>query len=176
MRFGKSQRTTRNKRMNMFKDYYEILEVGFGATDAEVKSAYQKQAAKWHAGRDCGCDVSEMISISEAYEILGNPTTRAKYNREYLLFKQVMAKATQGCSQARTGTYSYDYQVNDDDLSADIRKAHERASSMVSNLMSQLKSDVRIAAEGAWENCKYMFYLCLFATLVAILIFAFGAV
>lgn len=152
----------------MFKDYYEILGVGFRATDAEVRSAYQKQAAKWNA--DCGGDVSDMItSINEAYEILGNTATRAKYDREYLLFKQG------GSPQARTGTYGCDYQVHDNDLNADISKARERARSMESGLTTQLKSDSRIAAEGAWESCKYLIYLFLFATLVGILILAFGA-
>ena len=153
----------------MFKDYYEILGVSFNATDAEVKSAYRKQADKWRPDRNSGRDVSDMtISINEAYEMLGNTTTRAKYDREYLLFKQVAAKAAQG-------TYCYDYNVHDNDLNADMCKAHERARSMECGLMSQLKSDSRIAAEGAWENCKYMVYLSLFATLVAILILALGA-
>ncbi len=154
----------------MFKDYYEILGVGFRATEAEVKSAYQKQAAKWNADSDCGGDVSDMItSINEAYEILGNAATRAKYDREYMLFKQV------GCPQARTGTYSYDYKEHDDKLNADMGKASERASSAESGLKTQLKSDTRIAAKGAWESCKYLVYLCLFATLVGILILVFGA-
>lgn len=154
----------------MFKDYYEILGVGFRATDAEVRSAYQKQTAKWNADRNCGGDVSDMIkSINEAYEILGNTATRAKYDREYLLFKRG------GSPQARTGTYGCDYQVHDNDLNAEMGKTRNRASSAESGLKTQLKSDTRIAAKGAWESCKYLVYLFLFATLVGILILAFGA-
>ena len=166
----------------MFKDYYEILGVGLYATDAEVKSAYRQQAAKWHPDRNPGRDVTDMmININEAYEILGNPVTRKKYNKEYLLFKQVVTErhqTAQGNSQAHTGvphsTYSYDYNVSDNDLNNDINNARAHARSKVSELMSQLKSDTRIAAEGAWENSKYLIYWFIFGLIVSLLIVAFS--
>ena len=58
----------------MFKDYYEILDVPFGATDSEIKSAYKHQAIRWHPDRNPGIDVTNIMQdINEAYAILKDP-------------------------------------------------------------------------------------------------------
>jgi molecular chaperone DnaJ len=67
----------------MKRDYYEVLGVGKTATEAEIKKAYRKLALKHHP--DVSPDKSEaeekFKEITEAYEILSNPSKRATYDR-----------------------------------------------------------------------------------------------
>ena len=61
--------------------YYEILGVAKEATEAQLKKAYRKLAMQFHPDRnpDAGEKFKE---ITEAYDVLSNPKTRAKYDEE----------------------------------------------------------------------------------------------
>jgi len=66
-----------------FKDYYAILGVPKNAAEKDVKSAYRKLARKWHpdANPKNPKEAEEKFKeISEAYEVLGDPEKRKKYD------------------------------------------------------------------------------------------------
>ena len=64
-------------------DYYEVLSVSRGASDQELKSAYRKQALKYHPDRNPGNRTAEekFREASEAYQVLSDPSRRAAYDR-----------------------------------------------------------------------------------------------
>ena len=65
-----------------FKDYYSTLGVAKTATDKEIKQAYRKLARKHHPDvnpNDKGAE-SRFKDLSEAYEVLGDPAKRKKYD------------------------------------------------------------------------------------------------
>ena len=71
----------------MFQDYYQILEIEFGANSEQIKSAFKKQAMKWHPDKNLDKDTTEIMqAINEAKLILLDPEARAKYDKEYLKF------------------------------------------------------------------------------------------
>ncbi len=66
-----------------FKDYYSILGVPKNAAEKDIKSAYRKLARKWHpdANPQNTKEAEEKFKeISEAYEVLGDPEKRKKYD------------------------------------------------------------------------------------------------
>ncbi|MGH9607820.1 MAG: molecular chaperone DnaJ [Terracidiphilus sp.] len=64
-------------------DYYEVLEVSRDASDQELKSAYRKQALKYHPDRNPGDHAAEekFKQASEAYQVLSDADKRAAYDR-----------------------------------------------------------------------------------------------
>jgi DnaJ-class molecular chaperone len=67
----------------MSQDHYKVLDVPTTATTEEIKKAYKKLALKWHPDRnpDNVEEATEKFkSISEAFEVLGNPENRANYD------------------------------------------------------------------------------------------------
>src|ERR1700735_4711924 len=64
-------------------DYYEVLGVSRECTEQELKSAYRKQALKYHPDRNPGNHAAEekFKEASEAYQVLCDPDKRAAYDR-----------------------------------------------------------------------------------------------
>lgn len=70
------------------KNYYKILGVARDAGAKEIKKAYRKMALEWHPDKHTDKDESEreqvqkrFHDIAEAYEILSDEETRARYDR-----------------------------------------------------------------------------------------------
>jgi molecular chaperone DnaJ len=65
------------------RDYYEVLGVQNGASDADMKAAYRKLAMQHHPDRNPGDNDCEhrFKEISEAYDVLKDPQKRAAYDR-----------------------------------------------------------------------------------------------
>ena len=57
------------------RDYYETLGVDRGADESSIKSAYRKQAMKYHPDRNTGDESAEdkFKEATEAYEVLKDP-------------------------------------------------------------------------------------------------------
>src|SRR5262245_52973551 len=65
-----------------FKDYYSTLGVAKTATAKEIKQAFRKLARKHHPDVNPNDKVAEskFKEINEAYEVLGDPEKRKKYD------------------------------------------------------------------------------------------------
>ena len=65
------------------RDYYEVLGIAKGASEAEIKSAYRKLAKKYHPDLNPGDKTAEekFKEVGEAYEVLSDPDKKAKYDQ-----------------------------------------------------------------------------------------------
>ena len=68
-----------------FRDYYETLGVSKTASEDEIKSAFRKLARKYHPdmakAKDKATAEEKFKQINEAYEVLGDPEKRKKYDQ-----------------------------------------------------------------------------------------------
>ena len=66
-----------------FRDYYKTLGVERTATEAEIRSAYRKLARKYHPDVNPNNKQAEQRfkEINEAYQVLGDPAKRKKYDQ-----------------------------------------------------------------------------------------------
>jgi curved DNA-binding protein len=66
-----------------FKDYYQVLGVSKGTSEADLKSAFRKLARKYHPDLNPGDRAAEakFKEINEAYEVLSDPDKRRKYDQ-----------------------------------------------------------------------------------------------
>ncbi len=65
------------------RDYYEVLGVARGASDADFKAAFRKLAMQHHPDRNPGdkdCE-ARFKEVNEAYDVLKDADKRAAYDR-----------------------------------------------------------------------------------------------
>jgi curved DNA-binding protein len=103
-----------------FKDYYTTLGVAKTATEKEIKQAFRKLARKFHPDVNPGDNAAELRfkAINEAYEVLGDPEKRKKYDElgaNWRLYEQ--AQQAYGGAAPPGGTWT----VNADDAGGGFR-------------------------------------------------------
>ncbi len=65
-----------------YKDYYKVLGVSRGASEAEIKKAFRKLAREFHpdVAKNKRQAEERFKEINEAYEVLGDPAKRKRYD------------------------------------------------------------------------------------------------
>ena len=85
-------------------DYYEVLGVSKNASAQEIKTAYRKQALKWHPDRNKSAEATEKFKrINKAFEVLSD----AKKKEVYDQYGEQAFERGGGAGRPGQGAYSY---------------------------------------------------------------------
>lgn len=156
-------------------DYYVILNIEHHATKKEIKSAFKKEALKWHPDKNRSPDATaRMQLINEAYLILKDDEARSRYDKQYQKFKHTTQQAQstrQECSGSRKETKWEDYSIDDDILNDWIKKAKRQAKEMVMMSVEDLVGMSKAATNAAWERTKYLILIVIIGNLLMMAIY-----
>jgi curved DNA-binding protein len=84
-----------------YKDYYKVLGVARGASAAEIKKAYRKQARKFHPDMNKSSTATQsMADINEANDVLGDAHKREAYDTLGTQRDDPPGQDTRGAGQA----------------------------------------------------------------------------
>jgi curved DNA-binding protein CbpA len=161
----------------MFKDYYQILEISQTATLAEIKSAYRKQALKWHPDKNKGIDTTDkMRDVIEAKELLSDEIKRIRYDTEYVkyysYFREELKKKeeekfnqqrkTEECkSKKADSTYdksddakdtSKTYQFEDQILNEWVKNARTQAAKNLFDIIDEFRDSAKLGFESFFKT------------------------
>ena len=111
-------------------NHYKVLKVSPKAANVEIKSAYRRMARKLHPDINGGAETNslEFAKVAKAYEVLGNPQTRAEYDKK--LLREQFTSSNQSVLQSenpharRWRQMAYDRRYNEiiDRMIADERR------------------------------------------------------
>lgn len=177
----------------MFKDYYAILEVEENVSQQELKSAFKKQAIKWHPDKNQGVDTTiRMQEINEAYIILKDNEARQRYNIEYQRYKEYKRRKAQASeaerqkqreyeqqkqSQKENRTYEQanenaDYKVDDDVLRKWMENAKRQAMDLAKQTIEDIGGMVVTGTKAAAKEAgNYLIFYIVISAIIFIIIF-----
>jgi DnaJ-class molecular chaperone len=99
-----------------YKDYYQVLGIPKNTPEKDIKSAYRKLARKWHpdANPENQKQAEERFrEIQEAYEVLGDPEKRKKYDMLGSDWQQAARQAEQQRRYRTTQGQEFNFNFND---------------------------------------------------------------
>src|SRR5213596_4382728 len=94
-----------------YKDYYEVLGVPRTATGADIKKAFRKLAREYHpdVAKNKKQAEEKFKEINEAYEVLGDPPKRKKYDElgsNWRMYEQAGAPGGPGAAPGAGGAWN----------------------------------------------------------------------
>jgi molecular chaperone DnaJ len=135
------------------RDYYDVLGVNKGSSADQIKSAYRKQAIKYHPDKNKGDKAAEekFKEASEAYHVLSNSERKQNYDN----FGHA---AFENGGGGRGGFGNFDFSSHFSDIFEDFFGegfgGGERKSRRSNNRGSDLRYDLSISLEEAYNGKK----------------------
>ncbi len=152
-------------------NYYEILNINSNASKNEIKSAFKKEALKWHPDRNKSPDATtRMQLINEAYLILKDDDARARYDKEYQRYYNFLKQNKNDNKEKYSDTREEKYIFEDQLLKDWIKRAKEQAISLAKQSVDDLVGMSKAATRAAWKATRdYILFLIMLIFLIKII-------
>ncbi len=139
----------------MAQDFYEILGVPRGASDADMKSAYRKLAMKYHPDRNPGDKEAEQKfkELNAAYEVLKDTDSRSAYDR---LGHEAFTQRQAGGGGPGAGGFDFNFTSSFSNIFDEVFGEMGRRASggRHSQRGADLRYNLEISLEEAFEGSK----------------------
>ena len=136
------------------RDYYEVLGVERGSSEAEIKKAYRKLALKYHPDRNQEDPKAEekFKEINEAYEVLSDAQKRATYDQfGHSAFDQAGAAGGGFSGFGGFGGFSDPFDIFESFFGGAFSGGRQRSGPQVG---SDLRLDLEITLEEAFSGVE----------------------
>ena len=131
-------------------NHYKTLELQQTATQTDIKQAYHRLAKQHHPdsrGREPS-DHERIAQINQAYEILGDPAARKRYDGQHGGVRSQNIDDIQAEYQKRRRAH----QQADDALTQWIRSVYNPIDRLVGKIISPLKAEVRSLSADPFDD------------------------
>ena len=126
---------------------------------------------RWHPDKNPDKDVTQIMQdINEAYMILKDEVSRARYDNEYHKFTRKRENVKPMQQDTNSESWDYDYNVDDEDLRNDINAARANAKDLVDEFLKSLKETSKVAVKGAWSGAYGYIVFGIMMTIILTLI------
>ncbi|WP_322551456.1 DnaJ domain-containing protein [Flavobacterium psychraquaticum] len=128
----------------MFVDYYKILEIEKNSTQQEIKTAFRKQAIRWHPDKNPNIDVNEKMQlINEAYLMLKDEEARYHYDIEHTKFGEFYKSKKErnfssGFGKKEKQEVYEEYNFNDETLKKWMQNAKKQAVDLAKQTIKEI--------------------------------------
>lgn len=168
----------------MFVDYYAVLEIAYPSSEQEIKSAFRKQAKKWHPDLNSDPSAHErMVLIYEAHLLLSDPEAKAKYDAEYQQFSNYKqkkkeeepfedAKSKPNEKQKKTEPFEYSYETSDETLRKWMSNAKRQAKEFAKKSFEEAVSMTKVGIKEGAKKTGQMFIGQIILGIIVTIIFA----
>jgi molecular chaperone DnaJ len=143
------------------KTHYQILEVPETATQAEIKTAYRRLAKQFHPdSQTASSDHNRIARLNEAYEVLGDPEHRSRYDLQrqgYYPEKTAAESAAERTQRAADVQAAYRRQreatqASEEQLELWVRKVYNPIDRLVGKILSPLKGEIRALSADPFDD------------------------
>ena len=160
----------------MFVDYYKILEIEKNSTQQEIKTAFRKQAIKWHPDKNTNIDVNEKMQlINEAYLILKDEEARYHYDIEHTKFynfynsKKEQKSISDFEKKEKQKVYE-DYNFDDEMLKKWMQNAKKQAVDLAKQTIKEVRElSMKATKEAGTKMIETFFYYAISGLLIMLL-------
>ncbi|MEO1612778.1 MAG: DnaJ domain-containing protein, partial [Pseudomonadota bacterium] len=139
------------------RDFYDVLGVQRGASEADMKKAYRKLAREMHPDRnkDDPSAAEKFKAVNEAYDVLKDPEKKAAYDQfGHAAFEGGMGAGAAGARGARGADFNSAFSDVFDDLFGDFMGGggRQRGGGRSRTRGSDLRYNLSISLEDAYTG------------------------
>ncbi|MEA5466387.1 J domain-containing protein [Leptothoe sp. PORK10 BA2] len=139
-------------------NHYQVLGISESATQSDIKQAYRRLAKQYHPDSqpknraasqgDASRDHEQIAQINAAYEVLGDPAARKRYDSQRVRSQTINTNDIKAQYQKRRAAN----EAADNSLTVWIRSVYSPADRLIGKIISSLAAEVRSLSADPFDD------------------------